>query len=189
LNRKTSARIEWPLRLVARRSAWCLARSAAPKIRAAYLPIGPVLTRSQEIASRGFTGPWSLARAQPAQRIKQCRAVTPKRSHLLILGSLSDRADLGGGASAANSGKKPGSTVSVYCAMVPNHMGIDSSWLIDRPDWFVGLDYTYLWHTFDVRTFVPNDALEYTLRTIIFRDRRSVVFNWLPPIQWRYITW
>ncbi len=26
--------------------------------------------------------------------------------------------------------------------MVPNHMGIDSSWVIEHPDWFLSLDYS-----------------------------------------------
>ena len=26
--------------------------------------------------------------------------------------------------------------------MVPNHMGIDSDWVVDHPDWFLGLDYS-----------------------------------------------
>ncbi len=26
--------------------------------------------------------------------------------------------------------------------MVPNHMGIDSRWVVERPDWFLGLDYS-----------------------------------------------
>ncbi len=25
--------------------------------------------------------------------------------------------------------------------MVPNHMGIDSRWVIEHPDWFISLDY------------------------------------------------
>jgi 4-alpha-glucanotransferase len=26
--------------------------------------------------------------------------------------------------------------------MVPNHMGLDSSWVVNHPDWFIGLDYS-----------------------------------------------
>ncbi len=26
--------------------------------------------------------------------------------------------------------------------MVPNHMGIDSNWVIEHPDWFLSLDYS-----------------------------------------------
>ncbi len=32
--------------------------------------------------------------------------------------------------------------IRLACDMVPNHMGIDSRWVIEHPDWFVSLDYS-----------------------------------------------
>ncbi len=51
--------------------------------------------------------------------------------------------------------------IRIGCDMVPNHMGIDSKWMIDRPKWFIyRLDNPYPWYTFSSHNLSSHPNLE-----------------------------
>jgi glycosidase len=63
--------------------------------------------------------------------------------------------------------------------MVPNHMGIDSPWLVNHPDWFVNLDYSpYPAYSFNGPDLSANPAVSINIEDHYFdRTDASVVFK------------
>ena len=94
----------------------------------------------------GFTSLWLIGlweRSRASQRIKQmCGNPEAVASAYSLLG-YDIAADLGGW-EAFNRLKDRAWQRGIRMAgdMVPNHMGIDSHWVMEHPDWFVGLDYS-----------------------------------------------
>ncbi|MGH2467163.1 MAG: alpha-amylase family glycosyl hydrolase, partial [Candidatus Limnocylindrales bacterium] len=97
-----------------------------------------------ELARRGFTGLWliglwerSRASAEIKRRLGQADAVASAYSLLdyRIAG------DLGGEAAYASLHDRAWRHgIRLASDMVPNHMGIDSTWVVEHPEWFLGLD-------------------------------------------------
>jgi glycosidase len=98
------------------------------------------------LARWGFTGLWLIGlweRSQASKRIKQLRGNLDAVASAYSLFDYSIAADLGGEDSyrdLRDRAWKHG--IRLSSDMVPNHMGIDSSWVMDHPDWFVALDYS-----------------------------------------------
>ena len=96
------------------------------------------------LASRGFTGLWLIGlweRSLASQRMKQRMGQEDAVASAYSLHSYDIASDLGGWealkslrARAAQRG------IRLSADMVPNHMGIDSAWVIEHPDWFLSLD-------------------------------------------------
>ncbi|MCI0519575.1 MAG: alpha-amylase [Chloroflexi bacterium] len=94
----------------------------------------------------GFTGLWLIGlwqRSPASQRIKQMRGNPEAVASAYSLFSYDIADDLGGDQAyhglremAARHG------IRLASDMVPNHMGIDSRWVIEHPDWFVSLPYS-----------------------------------------------
>jgi len=96
----------------------------------------------REIRDYGFTGLWLVGiweRSSASRRIKQLYG----RGHLIgsaySVNGYQVASDLGG-ESALDLLKAKAAAEGIYiaCDMVPNHTGLDSPWVLDHPDWYIG---------------------------------------------------
>lgn len=96
----------------------------------------------REIRDFGITGLWLVGiweRSPASRRIKQLYG----RSHLIgsaySVNGYQVASDLGG-RSALDHLKAIAAKEGIYiaCDMVPNHTGVDSPWVLDHPDWYIG---------------------------------------------------
>ena len=98
------------------------------------------------LASWGITGLWLIGlweRSLASKKIKQLRGNPEAVASAYSLFSYDIAADLGGEdayRSLRDRAWKRG--IRLASDMVPNHMGIDSRWLIEHPDWFISLNYS-----------------------------------------------
>jgi glycosidase len=99
-----------------------------------------------KLAQWGFTGLWLIGlweRSLASKRIKQMRGNPDAVASAYSLLEYQIAADLGGEAaydSLRQRAWKRG--IRLASDMVPNHMGIDSQWVIEHPDWFISQDYS-----------------------------------------------
>ncbi len=93
-----------------------------------------------------FTGLWLIGlweRSAASKRIKQLRGNPEAVASAYSLFDYQIAADLGGEPAYQNLRDRCWKRgIRLASDMVPNHMGIDSSWVIEHPDWFVSLDYS-----------------------------------------------
>jgi glycosidase len=99
-----------------------------------------------DLRGAGFTGLWLIGlweRSPASKRIKQLRGNPEAEASAYSLFSYDVAADLGG-EEAYNSLRERAWVRGIRLAsdMVPNHMGIDSRWLIEHPDWFISLEHS-----------------------------------------------
>jgi glycosidase len=94
----------------------------------------------------GFSGLWLIGlweRSPASQRIKQLRGNPEAVASAYSLFEYQIAADLGGEqAYQALRERAWQRGIRLASDMVPNHMGIDSRWLIEHPDWFIQLSYS-----------------------------------------------
>ncbi len=99
-----------------------------------------------ELSRWGFTGLWLIGlweRSKASQRIKQMRGNPEAEASAYSLFSYEIAADLGGEQAFANLKDRLWQRgIRLASDMVPNHMGIDSPWVMDHPDWFISLDHS-----------------------------------------------
>jgi len=98
-----------------------------------------------ELARRGFTGLWLIGvweRSQASKRIKQLCGNPEALASAYSIYDYRIASELGGEPAlhklkyrAWNRG------IRIASDMVPNHMGLDSPWLVEHPDWFLSLNY------------------------------------------------
>src|ERR1700722_4146062 len=93
------------------------------------------------LAARGITGLWLIGlweRSTASQTIKRLRGHHDAVASAYSLKSYDIAEDLGGW-EAYNTLKHRAAHAGLRLAsdMVPNHMGIDSPWVIEHPDWFI----------------------------------------------------
>ncbi|MFC1465160.1 MAG: alpha-amylase family glycosyl hydrolase [Candidatus Brachytrichaceae bacterium NZ_4S206] len=98
-----------------------------------------------QMARWGITGLWLIGlweRSKASQRIKQLMGAHDAVASAYSLYDYVIAEDLGGEA-ALNHLKAQAWRYGIRLAsdMVPNHMGIDSKWVIERPDYFLSLDH------------------------------------------------
>ncbi len=97
------------------------------------------------LARYGFTGLWLIGlweRSQASKTIKQLRGNPEAVASAYSLMDYSIADDLGGEEAYRTLRDRAWRRgIRLASDMVPNHMGIDSRWLIEHPDWFVQLDY------------------------------------------------
>lgn len=95
---------------------------------------------------RGVTGLWLIGlweRSPASQRIKQLRGNTNAVASAYSLFSYDIAADLGGEDAYERLRERAWRRgIRLASDMVPNHMGIDSRWVIENPDWFIQLPYS-----------------------------------------------
>jgi len=94
----------------------------------------------------GLTGLWLIGlweRSPASKRIKEIMGNPDAVASAYSLMDYQIAADLGG-ESALHDLKQRAWRRGIRLAsdMVPNHMGIDSNWVMEHPDWFVALDYS-----------------------------------------------
>jgi glycosidase len=98
------------------------------------------------LARGGFSGLWLIGlweRSRASQRIKQMCGNPEAVASAYSLFEYRIADDLGGEAACQNLRERAWKRgIRLASDMVPNHMAIDSRWLIEHPDWFVGLDYS-----------------------------------------------
>jgi glycosidase len=97
------------------------------------------------ISRQGFTGLWLIGlweRSTASQRIKQMCGNPEAVASAYSLRTYDIAQDLGGPEGLANLKERAWRRgIRLASDMVPNHMGIDSQWVIEHPDWFISLDY------------------------------------------------
>jgi glycosidase len=98
------------------------------------------------LRDHGFTGLWLIGlweRSRASQRIKQRMGDAEAVASAYSLYSYDIAEDLGGwGALEILRYRAWQRGVRLSADMVPNHMGIDSRWVIEHPDWFLSLPYS-----------------------------------------------
>ena len=96
------------------------------------------------LARWGITGLWLIGvweRSPASQRIKQLMGNPDAVASAYSLYAYSVANDLGGDAALHNLKERAWRRgIRLASDMVPNHMGIDSPWVAEHPDWFVGSD-------------------------------------------------
>ena len=98
------------------------------------------------LARWGFTGLWLIGlweRSAASKKIKQLRGNLDAVASAYSLFSYDIAADLGGEGAYRNLRDRAWKRgIRLASDMVPNHMGIDSRWVIEHPDWFISLGYS-----------------------------------------------
>ena len=98
------------------------------------------------LRDRGFTGLWLIGlweRSRASQRIKQRMGDPDAVASAYSLHSYDIAEDLGGWSALENLRIRAWQRgVRLSADMVPNHMGIDSQWVMEHPDWFLSLPYS-----------------------------------------------
>lgn len=98
------------------------------------------------LAKWGFTGLWLIGlweRSPASKRIKQLRGNPDAVASAYSLFDYRISEALGGEDSLNNFQLRAWHRgIRLASDMVPNHMGIDSRWVIEHPDWFISLDYS-----------------------------------------------
>ncbi len=98
------------------------------------------------LARWGFTGLWLIGlweRSPASKRIKQMRGNPEAVASAYSLLSYDIANDLGGEEAYQNLRQRAWNRgIRLASDMVPNHMGIDSKWVIEHPDWFISLDHS-----------------------------------------------
>jgi len=107
----------------------------------------------EALSRRGFTGLWLIGlweRSRASQKIKQWRGNTEAAASAYSLMDYTIADDLGGDDAFQVLRKRCAARgIRLSSDMVPNHMGIDSRWVIEHPDWFLQLpDAPYPSYTF-----------------------------------------
>lgn len=94
------------------------------------------------VAARGFTGLWLIGiweRSAASRRIKQMCGNPEAEASAYSLRRYAIAEELGGEEALQRlklRAREHG--IRLAADMVPNHMGIDSDWVLDHPDWFLG---------------------------------------------------
>lgn len=98
------------------------------------------------LARWGFTGLWLIGvweRSAASRRIKQMMGNPEAVASAYSVFDYAIAADLGGEVAMQNLRERAWRQgIRLASDMVPNHMAIDSRWVIEHPDWFVGLDHS-----------------------------------------------
>ncbi|HQV93291.1 MAG TPA: alpha-amylase family glycosyl hydrolase [Anaerolineales bacterium] len=98
------------------------------------------------LRDRGFTGLWLIGlweRSRASQRIKQRMGDADAVASAYSLFSYDIAEDLGGWGALENLRSRAWQRgIRLSADMVPNHMGIDSQWVIEHPDWFLSVPHS-----------------------------------------------
>ncbi len=98
------------------------------------------------LARRGFNALWLIGvweRSRASQRIKQMTGNPEAAASAYSLLDYTIAEELGGEGAFFNLRDRAWARgIRMASDMVPNHMGIDSRWMIQHPDWFLALPYS-----------------------------------------------
>ena len=99
-----------------------------------------------QLARRGFNGLWLIGlweRSEASKRIKQLCGNPEAVASAYSLKNYAIADALGGEAAYQNLRDRAWQRgIRLASDMVPNHMGIDSDWVINHPDWFIALPFS-----------------------------------------------
>ena len=97
----------------------------------------------EALSRRGFTGLWLIGlweRSRASQKIKQWRGNQDAAASAYSLMEYTIADDLGGEEAFKQlKARCAARGIRLSSDMVPNHMGIDSRWVVEHPDWFLSL--------------------------------------------------
>jgi glycosidase len=132
------------------------------------------------LARWGVTGLWLIglwARSPASERIKRMRGNTQAVASAYSLDDYRIADDLGGEpAYAALRDRAAARGIRLASDMVPNHMGIDSRWVIDHPEWFLSLpEPPYPAYTFNGPDLSNHDRVGIVLEDHYWDDSDAAV--------------
>jgi glycosidase len=136
------------------------------------------------LARRGITGLWLIGlwqRSRASERIKRWRGNEEAVASAYSLDDYRIADDLGGDPAHANLRDRAAARgIRVASDMVPNHMGLDSRWVIEHPDRFISIpDPPFPAYTFTGRNLAEDDRVEIRLEDHYWDDSdAAVVFQW-----------
>jgi glycosidase len=135
------------------------------------------------LRDRGFTGLWLIGlweRSRASQRIKQRMGDAEAVASAYSLYSYDIAEDLGGWGALENLRWRAWQRgIRLSADMVPNHMGIDSKWVIEHPDWFLSLPYSpYPSYSFNSENLSDDPRVDIYLEDHYYdRTDAAVVFQ------------
>src|SRR5215213_7119737 len=135
------------------------------------------------LRDRGFSGLWLIGlweRSRASQRIKQRMGDADAVASAYSLDSYDIAEDLGGWSALENLRTRAWQRgIRLSADMVPNHMGIDSKWVIEHPDWFLSLPYApYPSYTFNSENLSDDSRVEIHLEDHYYdHSDAAVVFK------------
>ncbi len=132
------------------------------------------------LASWGVTGLWLIGlwqRSVASERIKRMRGNADAVASAYSLDDYRIAADLGGEDAYADLRDRAWARgIRLASDMVPNHMGIDSRWVIDHPEWFLSLPRPpYPAYTFDGPDLAPDEPAAIVLEDHYWDDSDAAV--------------
>ncbi len=132
------------------------------------------------LRDRGFTGLWLIGlweRSRASQKIKQRMGDSDAVASAYSLDSYDIAEDLGGWSALENLRTRAWQRgVRLSADMVPNHMGIDSKWVIEHPDWFLALPYPpYPSYTFNSENLSDDPRVEIILEDHYYNHSDAAV--------------
>ena len=132
------------------------------------------------LASWGVTGLWLIGlweRSKASERIKRLRGNADAVASAYSLDDYRIAEDLGGEAAYANLRDRAWSRgIRLASDMVPNHMGIDSRWVIEHPEWFLSLpEPPYPAYTYTGPDLSPDPRVEIILEDHYWDDSDAAV--------------
>jgi len=137
----------------------------------------------QILADWGFSGLWLIGlweRSKASAQIKQMCGNPEADASAYSLATYQIAADLGGEGSFQNLRDRAWQMgIRLASDMVPNHMGIDSSWVVEKPEWFISLDQSpFPSYTFNSPDLSPDSGTEIFIEDHYFnRTDAAVVFK------------
>ncbi|MCJ7803141.1 MAG: alpha-amylase family glycosyl hydrolase, partial [Desulfobacterales bacterium] len=141
------------------------------------------------LACWGFTGLWLIGvweRSLASKRIKELLGDPDAVASAYSLFDYQIASDLGGEEAFQNLKDRAWRRgIRMASDMVPNHVGIDSRWVIEHPEWFISLDYSPFpsyrfsgpdlsWHG-EVGIYLEDHYFDRSDAAVVFKrvDRRS----------------
>ncbi|MCJ7694393.1 MAG: alpha-amylase family glycosyl hydrolase [Anaerolineaceae bacterium] len=131
----------------------------------------------------GFTGLWLIGlweRSKSSKRIKQLCGNPDAVASAYSLSNYSISEDLGGELAYQNLRERAAIRgIRLASDMVPNHMGIDSNWVYEHPEWFIQLDHSpYPSYSFNGTDLSENPDISINLEDHYYnRSDAAVVFK------------
>ncbi len=135
------------------------------------------------LARRGFTALWLIGvweRSKASRQIKQLMGNPEAAASAYSLHDYVIAEDLGGELAYNNLSERAGARgIRLASDMVPNHMGIDSRWVVEHPDWFLSLPYSpYPSYSFNGPDVSTDGRVEIKIEDHYFdRTDAAVVFR------------
>jgi glycosidase len=137
------------------------------------------------LARQGFTGLWLIGvwqRSRASERIKQICGNPEAMASAYSIYNYRIAEDLGGQEALDNLKHRAWQRgIRMASDMVPNHMGIDSPWVVEHPDWFLYLDHCpYPSYSFNGPNLSSDDRVSIFLEDHYYdRTDAAVVFKWV----------